>query len=114
MRQKMARTPHLCRTMIPILALAFGAGVALTAAKEPGRVSFGCDAPPGHMCFFTLIGESGGRRTTFAIEGGRREEKGGVVPGADIYMVTIDRPAPSYPEYCRPELPCKAALVTPG
>jgi hypothetical protein len=89
-------------------------GVAFPAvAQSPVRVLFGCDTPAGHVCYFTMISEGGKRRQTFSIEGGAKEQIGGVIPGADIYMVAIDRAPPSYPEQCGRQFPCKAAVVNP-
>jgi hypothetical protein len=83
---------------------------APAAAQQPAKVVFGCDAP-GHTCYFTSISEHGNRRTTFSIDGGRRKEIRDLVPGADVYMVAIDRPPPSYPELCGRQYPCKVAVV---
>lgn len=108
----MSRLSVASRTIIRLLALAAAVCASQAAmAQTRAKVVFGCDVPQGHTCYFTMISEGGQRRQTFSIDGGHREEIANVVPGADIYMVAIDRAPPSYPERCGQQFPCKAAYV---
>jgi hypothetical protein len=76
------------------LGLALG---ALAAAPAPGfaqgaqAVSFGCDAPAGRTCYFAVQG-GGAASRLFSLPSGRRAQIGGLRPGLDLYLVSLDAP----------------------
>jgi hypothetical protein len=56
-----------------------------------GSVQWGCDAPVGKICYFSIQFAGGGARN-FSLPAGRRMMVGGVTPGRDQYLVSIDVP----------------------
>ena len=66
------------------------ASFALIApAQAQGPVSWGCDAPVGRTCYFSIQFAHGGVRN-FSLLSGRKTMVSGVTPGRDQYQVSID------------------------
>jgi hypothetical protein len=77
------------------LVFLFGAAMlALGACRSvPAQapVQWGCDAPAGRICYFSIQFASGGVRN-FSLMSGQRIVVGGVNPGTDRYQVSLDAP----------------------
>jgi hypothetical protein len=63
--------------------------LAFAQAQEP--MQFGCDAPTGKTCYFSIQFASGGVRS-FALPSGRKTVVSGVTAGRDAYLVSLDAP----------------------
>ncbi len=75
-----------------IIAIA-ALSVTAIASSAQGQTStlWGCDAPAGRTCYFSLQFASGGVRN-FSLPAGRKMAVGGVTAGQDQYQVSIDAP----------------------
>lgn len=71
-----------------LLVLALSGWAGAVAAQVP--VQWGCDAPVGRTCYFSLI--TGGGVRSFSLAAGRKTTLSGVVIGRDEYLVSIDAP----------------------
>lgn len=80
------------------------------------QAAFGCDAPAGHFCAFTLF-RADHTRTSFGLRGGERAAIQ-ASPGLDRYIVVIDQQAVRDSGACPALLAsgrfCKAAPVGSG
>ena len=91
------------KTPIGPRALAFGALLSVLmvgSALAQGSVQWGCDAPVGKMCYFSIQFAGGGVRN-FSLPAGRKTMVGGVTPGRDQYLVSIDAPNLGDVQRCR-------------
>jgi hypothetical protein len=57
-------------------------------------VTFGCDAPPGNVCFFQVLMRLRNVAQRFSMPSGGRYLVSGVIPGIDQYIVTVNQVAP--------------------
>lgn len=93
----------------PSLTLAIPFIVTLTQGAQ--SVQFGCDAPPGYTCYFSITYDKGLSLKNFILDGGQRTIISGLTPGVDFYTVAINQPPPSYSDQCGKRFPCKYSLV---
>ena len=84
----------------------FTAGLLLSAvvvsaapASAQGPIQWGCDAPTGKICYFSL--QSGGAVRNFSLGAGRKTMVLGVTPGRDYYFASIDAPNLGDANRCR-------------
>ena len=82
-------SPLLFHRLTVAFALAGLAGSS--AARAQGAVPWGCDAPAGRTCYFSIFNEHGVLRS-FSLPAGRKTSIAGVVVGRDEYLVSIDAP----------------------
>jgi len=61
-----------------------------SSARAQESVPWGCDAPVGKTCYFSIFTRGGLRN--FSLAGGRRTTVAGVIVGRDEYLVSIDAP----------------------
>ena len=105
-----AWTPSACAASVPALAQA---GLSDWSA---GHV-FACDAPSGHICFFSIVDAAGRSLLGFSLQGGERKPVLLPVQGGHSYTVTVDRDF-THDYSCRSAatagLFCKHRTVTPG
>ncbi len=100
-------------------AVALGGLASLfpAASVAQGSVQWGCDAPVGKTCYFSIQFASGGVRD-FSLPAGRKTMVGGVTPGRDRYLVSIDAPNLGDINRCRQLMAvgriCQAKIVDPS
>lgn len=113
----------LCSPLLPSFSLSLSLGGALVLtmlsgaaaparAAQPRGVPFGCDAPAGHKCAFTIV-HADGRVEAYGMGAGERYTLP-AVPTMDRYVVTVDH-APiginDCPAAAQRGVFCKAAVV---
>jgi hypothetical protein len=90
---------------------------AAIPAIAQGSVQWGCDAPVGRTCYFSIQFAGGGVRN-FSLLSGRKTMVGGVTPGRDQYLVSIDAPNMGDIARCRQLIAvgrvCQAKVVDPN
>jgi hypothetical protein len=90
---------------IPLLLsalLLLGACAGSPSAAQPpsGPLIWGCDAPVGRTCYFSIQFAAGGVRN-FSLPSGRKMTVTGVIAGRDHYQVSIEAPNLGDPNRCR-------------
>jgi hypothetical protein len=100
-----------------ILAIACVSGALAVPALAQGSVQWGCDAPVGKTCYFSIQLATGGTRS-FSLPSGRKMTVSGVTPGQDRYLVSIDAPNMGDINRCRQLVAvgrvCQAKVVDPS
>jgi hypothetical protein len=86
----LSAVPHT-RLFVSILTLATVALPVSALAQSPAPTVWGCDAPAGRTCYFSIQFANGGVRS-FSLPAGRKMAMGGVTAGQDQYQVSIDAP----------------------
>jgi hypothetical protein len=78
-----------------LLGLMTGLAAVPAQAGPPGgqiapvTAIWGCDAPAGRTCYFSIQFAGGGVRN-FSLPAGARTAEGGVTPGLDHYLVSME------------------------
>jgi hypothetical protein len=85
--------------LVPIV-LAVAASAIAGAALAQGATQWGCDAPFGRTCYFSIQFATGGVRN-FSLMSGRKTVMSGVAPGRDQYLVSVDAPNLGDASRCR-------------
>jgi len=75
---------------MPIISTAFALALQAEPAQPPSLPVFGCDAPGGRTCYFTLLLPGGAQ--SFSLQPGSRRAVTGAVPGRDSYVVSFGVP----------------------
>ena len=101
-----------------MLALGGLSGLVLAgSALAQVPVQWGCDAPVGKTCYFSIQFAAGGVRN-FSLLAGRKTTVGGLTPGRDQYLVSVDAPNMGDVNRCRQLIAmgrsCQAKIVDPN
>jgi len=73
------------------LACGLAAGAVVGPALAQGATQWGCDAPFGRTCYFSIQFAGGGVKN-FSLISGRKIVMAGVVAGRDEYLISVDAP----------------------
>jgi hypothetical protein len=84
-------TPIGRRQDVAVAAALSLMAIASSAHGQAASTLWGCDAPAGRTCYFSIQFAASGVRN-FSLPAGRKMAMGGVTPGVDRYQVSIDAP----------------------